>query len=687
MPRLFGRALGAAALVLALAHAAGAADRRPFTPDDLVRLKRISDPQVSPDGRRVAFVRRETDMAANRGVTHLWLLELDAPDAAPRQLTRDPAGESSPRWSPDGRLLYFLSPRSGSSQVWRLALAGGEASRVTDYPLDVTTLKVAPRGARLALTLQVIPGCGDLDCTAVHLAERKKGPASGRPYDQLFVRHWDTWEDGTLSTLFTTTVGDDGRAGVPVSVSGPVGGHLPSKPFGGDEEYAFSPDGARLAFAVRLADRTEAWSTNFDIYEAPADGSAAPVNLTAANAAWDTQPVWLANGDLAWLAMSRPGFESDRFQVMLREARSGTVRALTRDWDRSVARLGASFDGRSLLATADDLGQVPLFALDPQSGRVQKLVAEGQVAEFAPARAGTVVAWSSLDRPADLFLVTRARAAPRELTRVNAELLAARELGAYEQFRFAGWSDETVHGYVVKPPGTAPGARVPIAFIVHGGPQVSLQNQWNYRWNAQVFAGHGFGVVMIDFHGSPGYGQAFTDSISQDWGGKPLVDLQKGLAAAVARFPWLDGERACSLGPSYGGYMQNWIAGNWPERFRCIVNHAGVFDLRSMYYTTEELWFNEWEGGGPYFVVPENHERHNPVAHVAKWRTPMLVTHGAHDHRVPYTQGLGTFTALQRRGIESRLVFFPDENHWILKPANSLQWHAEVFEWLDAHLK
>jgi dipeptidyl aminopeptidase/acylaminoacyl peptidase len=571
--------------------------------------------------------------------------------------------------------------------VWRLPVGGGEAARVTDYPLDVTTLKVAPRGARLALTLQVFPDCTDLHCTADRLAQRKEIPESGRSYDQLFVRHWDTWEDGTLSTLFTAAVGADGRAGVPVSISGAVRGHLPSKPFGGDEEYAFSPDGTRLAFSVRLADRVEAWSTNFDVYEAPADGAAPPVNVTSANPAWDTQPVWLASGDLAWLAMARPGFESDRFQVMLREGRGGPVRALTRDWDRSVARLGASFDGRTLLATADDLGQVPLFAIDPRGGRVTKLVAEGQVAEFAAARAGTVLAWSSLGRPADLFLATRAGAPPRELTRVNAELLAARALGEYEQFRFAGWNDETVHGYVVKPPGTAPGRRVPIAFIVHGGPQVSLQNQWNYRWNAQVFAGHGFGVVMIDFHGSPGYGQAFTDSISQDWGGKPLVDLQKGLAAAVAQYPWLDGERACSLGPSYGGYMQNWIAGNWPERFRCIVNHAGVFDLRSMYYTTEELWFNEWEGGGPYFVVPENHERHNPVAHVAKWRTPMLVTHGAHDHRVPYTQGLGAFTALQRRGIESRLLFFPDENHWILKPANSVQWHAAVFEWLDRYLR
>jgi dipeptidyl aminopeptidase/acylaminoacyl peptidase len=676
-----------AATVALSALVAGVALAAPFTPDDLVRLKRVSDPQVSPDGRQVAFVLRETDMAQNRGRTHLWLLDLGTVAAAPRQLTRHDAGESSPRWAPDGSALYFLSARSGSTQVWRLALGGGEAAQVTDYPVEVGTLRVSPAGDRIAVTMAVFPDCADLACTADRLESRKERQETGLIHDQLLVRHWDTWEDGTLSTLFTAPLGADGRAGEPVSVSGRVRAHVPSRPFGGDEEYAFSPDGRRLVFSARLADRVEAWSTNFDLYEAPADGAAAPSNLTADNPAWDTQPVFLANGDLAYLAMERPGFEADRFHVVLRAAKGGAKRALTRDWDRSVARLGATRDGRGLLATVDDVGQAALFAIDPGSGRPTRLVGEGQVAEYAPARDGIVVAWTSLGRPADLFLATRAGAPLRELTAVNAGLLAGRELGDHEQFSFAGWNGETVYGYVVRPPGVKAGRKVPIAFIVHGGPQVSLQNQWNYRWNAQVFAGRGYGVVMIDFHGSPGYGQAFTDSISQDWGGKPLVDLQKGLEAAVAKYGWLDGERACSLGPSYGGYMQNWIAGNWPGRFRCIVNHAGIFDARSMYYTTEELWFNEWEQGGPYYARPDIHERHNPANFVDRWRTPMLVIHGERDYRVPYTQGLATFTALQRRGVESRLVFFPDENHWVLKPANSLQWHAEVLGWLDRHLE
>ncbi len=674
-------------LTISAAFAATGSGSQAFTADDLVRLKRLSDPQVAPDGQRVAFLVRETDMEADHGRTHVWLLDLSTKDRTPRQLTRDPAGESNPRWAPDGGMLYFLSARSGSSQVWRISLRGGEAQQVTDFPLDVGTLQVAPAGNRLAVTMAVFPECADLKCTAERLQRREKEKATGVVYDQLFIRHWDQWEDGTLSTLFTTVVGADGRAGEAVNVSGKVRAHVPSRPSGGDEEFTFSPDGRRLVFSARLADRVEAWSTNFDLYEVASDGSSPPANLTADNPAWDTQPVFLADGDLAWLAQERPGFESDRFHVVLRDARTGSVRPLTQEWDRSVGRLRAARDGRGLLATADDVGQTSLFSVDPRSGKVAKLVGEGQVAEFSPAADGIVVAWNSLGAPTDLYLARRAGATPGRLTSVNADLLGLRALSAYEQFSFAGWNGETVYGYAMQPFGLSPGRKYPIAFIVHGGPQVSLQNQWNYRWNPQVFAGHGYGVVFIDFHGSPGYGQAFTDSISRDWGGKPLVDLQKGLAAAVARFDWLDGERACSLGPSYGGFMQNWIAGNWPERFRCIVNHAGIFDQRTMYYATEELWFPEWEHGGPYYENPEGHEKFNPANFVKNWRTPMLVITGEHDYRVPYTQGLSTFTALQRRGIPSRLLYFPDEGHWILKPADSLQWHKVVLEWLDTYLR
>ena len=695
--RLNWTALPLLGLALLTNSAVAANANKPFSPDDLVRLARVSDPQVSPDGKHVVFALRETDIEANRGKVDLWLLNLNEERPVSRRLTQHPASDSSGRWAPDGRGVYFLSSRSGSSQVWHISLDGGEAQQVTSLPLDVGSFEVSPRGDRLAVSMEVFPDCVEIKCTTDRLAERKKDKASAKSYDALFVRHWDTWNDGTLSRLFTATIGNDHKAGEFKLVSGAVRGHVPSKPFGGEEDYTFSPDGQRIVFSARIADAKEPWSTNFDLYEVAADGIGETRNLTAENPAWDAQPVFLANGDLAWLAMSRPGFEADRYVVMLRSSEDGKARALTADWDRSVGHIAASFDGRKLVATADDVGQTALVEIDPKSGYRQRLLGNGQVQGYSPTRDGVVIAWASLGSPPDLYLVSKAakstnsRAtvlpAPKPLTAVNQSLLAERQFGEFEQFSFKGWNDETVYGYVMKPAGFERGKKYPIAFIVHGGPQVSFSNQWSWRWNPQVYAGAGYAVVFIDFHGSPGYGQAFTDSISQDWGGKPLVDLQKGLDAALGRYDWLDGTRACSLGASYGGFMQNWIAGNWSDRFQCIVNHAGIFDQRTMYYTTEELWFTEWENGGPYYLTPKIHEKFNPADHVTKWRTPMLVIHGALDYRVPYSQGLATFTALQRQGIPSRFVFFPDENHWILKPANSLRWHSEVLGWLDQHLK
>ena len=675
-------------LVAPVASAAAPAEpSRAFTPTDLNSLARISDPQVSPDGRTVVYTQRDADLDANRGRTDLWLVELRE-GAKPRRLTQYAANDTHARWSVDGTSLYFLSTRAGTSQIWRLPLAGGEAMQITDYPLDVTTFEFSPRGDRIALAMDVHPDCDDLDCTRGKLDAAAKNPVSARNFDSLLVRHWDTWRNGTRSNLFVAPVNADGRAGAPANVTRSLAANVPSKPFGGAEEFTFSPDGRRLVFSARLADAREAWSTNFDLYEVPADGSGTPRNLTADNPAWDTQPVFLRNGDLAWLAMKRSGFEADRFAI--RVSRGGAARNVAPDWDRSVSHLDVSRDGRSLLATANDLGQSVLFAIDVEHSRVTPLTGKGSVGDFSPAGNGAVVVWHDLASPPDLYHVD-GKSGPnvglRPLTRANGSLLGARTLGEFEQFSFKGWNDETVYGYVVKPFGFKPAAKFPIAFIVHGGPQVSFQNQWNWRWNAQAFAGRGFATVFIDFHGSPGYGQAFTDSISEHWGDRPFEDLQKGLAAALGKYSWLDGGRACSLGASYGGYMQNWIAGKWPDGFKCIVNHAGIFDARSMYYTTEELWFTEWENGGPYFDTPEIHERFNPASFVKAWKTPMLVTHGQLDFRVPYSQGVATFTALQRRGVESRFVVFPDENHWILKPANNIHWYGTVLDWLDAHTK
>jgi dipeptidyl aminopeptidase/acylaminoacyl peptidase len=655
---------------------------RPFSAKDLVLLDRVSEPALSPDGKVVVFTVRETDMAANRGRMDLWSLALEEKEAQPRRLTTHAENDHSPEWSPDGAYLYFLSNRSGSSQVWRLPAGRGEARQVTDLPLDVGSFRLAPDGTRLAVSLEVFPDCKDLDCTVKRLREREESKETGRVFERLFVRHWDRWDDGRLSQLFVLRI-ENGKAIDPVSVTAALDADIPSRPFGDASEYTFSPDSTSIVFSARLKGKSEAWSTNFDLYEVSVEGGE-PRNLTANNPAWDAQPVFSPDGRfLAWRAMRRAGFEADRFEIMIEDRKSGERRSLTESWDRSVDSIAFSRNGRTLYATAGHFGQHPLWEIEVDSGKPTLLTGPGRIESFSVGERELVFTLSSLKSPAELYALTLRGSKLRELPRMNASKLDGLLMGEPEQFTFVGAGGEAVYGYVMKPARFEAGQRYPVAFIVHGGPQSSFGNAWSYRWNPQTYAGAGYASVFIDFHGSTGYGQAFTDSITRDWGGKPLEDLKLGLEAALEKYPWLDVRRMCALGASYGGYMMNWIAGNWAEPFRCIVNHAGIFDTRSMAYETEELWFSEWEFGGPPWESPETIEAHNPANHVAKWTKPMLVIHGERDFRVPYTQGLATFTALQRRGIPSRLVIFPDENHWVLKPANSLQWHREVERWLD----
>jgi dipeptidyl aminopeptidase/acylaminoacyl peptidase len=657
-----------------------------FTPQDLVRLERVSDVAVSPDGRRVVYGERSTDMEANKGRTGLFMLDTGKRGAAPQRLTDGDVNAGSAEWSSDGRFIYFLSNRSGSSQVWR-AMPGAEPTQVTRLPLDVGSFHVAPAGGRLVVSLEVFIDCPDLGCTTRRLEARSKDKATGVAYDQLFIRHWDTWSDGRRAQLFALTLNEDGTTpAMPILISGGIG-DVPGKPFGGREDFAFSPNGARLTFAARAV-AGEPWSTNFDLYEVVLGDSSAPRNLTADNQAWDAQPAYSPDGtQLAYLAMDRPGFEADRFHLVLLDVRTGTKRHLTQGWDRSIANFAWSRDGRTLFATADHLGQRPLWSIDVKSGRATQLTLAGEVESFSVGTAALVYSASSLGSPADLYSIGTHGGTAARLTQVNQPLLSERSLGEYEQFSFGGWNHENVFGYVMKPVDFKPGQKYPIAFVVHGGPQGSFGNSWSYRWNAQAFAAAGYAVVFIDFHGSTGYGQAFTDSISGDWGGKPLVDLQQGFNAALKLFPWLDGDRACALGASYGGYMMNWIAGRWPDRFRCIVSHDGIFDLRSMYYSTDELWFAEHEFGGPEFQNSGGYAKFNPADFVTRWKTPMLVIHGGQDFRVPDAQGIGTFTALQRQGVPSRFLYFPNENHWVLKPADSEQWYAAVLEWMGRWTK
>ena len=650
----------------------------------MLAMDRISDPQVSPDARSVVFVVRVTDLAANRGLTDLWLVGTDGTGL--RRLTSHSASDVNPRWSPDGKTIYFLSTRSGSSQIWQIAPGGGEATQVTSLPLDVGSFRVSPDGTRIAFSAEVFPG-KTIDETVAMLDQRSKQKSSGQIYDSLFFRHWDTWADGRRNHVFVIPA----KGGAAVDIMQSMDADAPSKPFGGPEEYTFTPDSKSIVFAARNAGREEAWSTNFDLYLAPIDGKS-QTSLTADNKAWDTIPAFSPDGKtLAYLAMERPGFEADRFRIVLRPWSNGAVgpaRVLTQAWDRSPGDLAWSSDGKTIYASADNLGQHSLFAIDAASGNARVVVRDGYVTSpsvIAGAKGADRILYGldTLLAPAELFSVRADGGDVRRLTNINAEKVAAARMGKPEQFTFEGANGDTVYAHVVTPADFDPAKKYPVAFIIHGGPQGSMGNHFHYRWNPQAYAGAGYAAIMVDFHGSTGYGQAFTDAIRGDWGGKPLVDLQKGLAAASAKYPWLDGDRVAALGASYGGYMINWIAGNWADRFRALVTHDGNLDERFAYFATEELWFPEWEHGGTPWDNPEGYAKHNPVDFVKNWKTPTLVVHGARDFRVVETGGFGTFTALQRKGIPSRLLYFPDENHWVLKPQNSILWHDTVIGWLN----
>ena len=668
-------ALGLAAGIGAAAHA------RPLTITDVASLSRINAADVSPDGHWLVWEQRDTDMAANKGRTDLWRLDLSKKGAAPEKLIAEPTvNEGSPAFSPDGKWLFYTADVGGKGGIWRIAITGGTAEQVSAQ--DVGGFKIAPTGDKLLVWADRPVGAKSLADTK----PEKKDGGSGQIFDGLFIRHWDKWADSQRSQLFVLSLVGGKTTGDGVAIEGGLVGDTPSKPFGDGSEIAWSKDGKTVYFTLREAGRIEPLSTNLDIFSAPADGSAAPTNLTKANEATDTLPAVSPDGKwLAYVAMKRPTYEADRQVLMLRNLATGETKALTEAWDRSVASVTWSGDGKSIYVTAQDTGDEPAFAVSVATGKVKRLTGAGSAGSVLATPKGYVYTLAGLTAPADLYAGGAGK--PVRLTWVNKARLADIDWPTVEHFSFKGANGDTVWAYAVKPAGIAPGARVPMAFLVHGGPQSSFGDNWSYRWNPAVWAGAGYGAVMVDFHGSVGYGQAFTDAINQNWGGWPLDDLKAGFAAATAKYSWLDGDNACAAGGSYGGYMMNWIAGTWPDRFKCIVTHDGVFDARAMAYETEELWFDEWEHGGPYFKVPGNYEKWNPVNHVAAWKTPMLIIHGGRDYRIPDTQGFAVFTAAQRIGVESRLLYFADENHWVLKPKNSIQWYSEVLGWMDAHTK
>ena len=643
----------------------------------LAMMDRVSDPRVSPDGRRVLYGVRSTDWDGNRGVSALWVADLNGGE--PRKLDISAGGAASGRWAADGQAVYFLSSRGGSSQVWRADAQGQAAVQVTALPVDVVAFRVSPDGRGLILSLAVFIDCDTLQCTKDRIDADARSPSTVTGYDRMPLRQFDHWNDGRRQHLFVQPLNGSGLAdGPPRDLMAGLDADTPSQPQGVEGEFVISPDGRAIVYSTQTQGVGETFTDNTDLFRVSIDGGAA-VNLTPANRAPDGSPAFSPDGRrLAWLAGKRENLRGDQAVIMVADADGSNPRPLAPNWDRGPASLTWSSDGRALLATAADDGQNRLFSIDVRTGAVAPLTGRGAISGVE-SRAGVLVyARDGFDGPTQIM--TGGGDVARALTDHNAQVLADLNLPQAQAFTFAGWNGEPVRGWVFKPVGYVEGRTYPAVYLIHGGPKSPWTESWSYRWNPQIYTSAGYAVVMINFHGSPGYGQAFTDSINDHWGDRPLEDLQKGWAAALAENRFIDGDRACALGGSYGGYMVNLIAGKWSGPWACLVNHAGVFDVPQLMNATDIGNFI-WEFGGPTWERMDLYRAFSPGDFAGDWSKPMLVLHGARDFRVPIEQGLATFSALQRQGVPSRFVLVPDENHWVSKPRNWVDWQNEILTW------
>jgi dipeptidyl aminopeptidase/acylaminoacyl peptidase len=672
------RALAVLPILALAASLPAAAQGRAITPHDLWSMGRIGAPVLSPDARQVAYTVTRWDLDTYRSKTDVWLVPTSGGEAA--RFTDAGASSRDPVWSPDGRTIVFISNRDeAGAQLWQQPVSGGVATRLTAVEGGVSGPVVWSRdGRRILFTRRVWP---EGDAAASRLRRLAEGPTDAKVYDELMVRHWDTWRDGKRSHVFVLDVAS---GAVHDATPGPY--DTPPVALGGFRDFDISPDGAEIAF-VRNVEAQDAVGTGNDVWLVPTEGGE-PRRLTEGRGN-DVAPQYSPDGRfLAYLSMERPGFEADRLRLMVYDRVRGTHRQLTEGFDRSVDQFSWSGDSRSLYLVLTDEIHHSVYRMPLGGGAPVRLTRGTYDTGLSVSRDGRtlVVARQAADRPVDLFVLDSRGRTIRQLTRENEALLADLSLQRAEPFWFEAAGGPRVQGFLVKPPGFDPSRTYPVVYLVHGGPQGVWADSWSYRWNPNMFAAPGYVAVLVNPRGSTGYGQRFTDEISQDWGGRVFEDLMKGLDHALGAYPFLDATRVAAAGASYGGYMMNWFAGN-TDRFRALINHAGLFDTRSMYGATEELWFPEWEFGGTPYTNPEGYERWNPVHHVQNFRTPMLVIHGQLDYRVPVEQGLQTFTALRRNGVPARLLYFPDENHWILKPQNAMVWWETMYEWLGEHLR
>jgi dipeptidyl aminopeptidase/acylaminoacyl peptidase len=671
--------LFAFALAFIIASQATAQEKHPITFDEFFGMGRVSDPQISPDGKGIAYTVTYYDKEDNRGNSDIWIVPLDGGTSI--QLTNSPKDDSHPRWSPDGKRIAFISSRGGTSQIWTIPADGGEASQVTTISTEASGVEWSPDGKHLLFISDVYPDCPDDSCNKVRDEEREESKVKARIIDTLLYRHWNAWREGKVSHLFI--VPDTGGVGSDLT---PGEDDVPPISLGSSHDYTFSPDGKEICF-VKNPDPMVAISTNNDLFTIPVTGGT-PTQITTSKAN-DNEPHYSPDGRyIAYHAMERPGFEADRYQLMLYDRQSGEIRSLTKDFDYSVDNIVWSPDSKKIYFVVGDRGFTSLCSVPVQGGKVTKSIphALNHQLRLSPDGKTFVFLHQRANLPAELFKANVKGEKITQLTYTNEDRLSQLEMNPLEEFWFIGAKADSVHGFLLKPPGFEPAEKYPLVYLIHGGPQGAWEDEYHYRWNYQMFAAPGYVVVAINFHASTGYGQDFTDAVSQDWGGAPYEDILKNIDFLTSTYDFIDADRMGAAGASYGGFMINWLEGH-KHPFQCLVNHDGVYDQVSMYGATEELWFPEWELGGTPWDSPELYRKWSPSEYVKNFKTPMLVVHGENDYRVPYTQGLQVFTALQRQGVPSKLLYFPDEDHFVRKPQNAELWWKTVHEWFAGYLK
>jgi len=673
------------AALAALCGAAGAQQKRAMTFEDLAAMGRVGEQAVSPDGKWVAYTVATPSLPANRLERNLWVVAVAGGEA--RQLTRSGRDQRA-QWSPDSKKLAFISTRSGNAAVYVLPLDGGEPARVAELAGGADNLLWSPDGKTLAFTSSVFPDCKDDACTAKRMEEADKSKVKAHVYDHLLYRHWTEWSDGTRSHLFVVAAG----GGTPRDLTPGWNYDVPPFSLGGPDEVAFSPDGKEICFTANADARPEV-STNGDLWVVPVDGSAAAKRITT-NPGFDGGPAYSPDGKwIAYHAQLIGGNESDRWRLMLYDRASGAHTNLSENFDRSVDAVAWTPDSKAIYFDAEDRQDVAIFRVPAAPGTLPEAVLrnDGAVTQFAltPDGRTLVFTWTNLAMPAEVFTATADGKDLKQITHQNTALLAQLDLRPAEHFSFKASDGTEVYGMLLRPPAFDAAKKYPMVMLAHGGPETMWEDAWGYRWNAQMFASPGYAVVMINRRGSTGFGQKFTDDINDDWGGKAFTDLMEGTDYALKKYPFIDGTRMVAGGGSYGGFMMDWFESHAQGRFKALFSHAGVYDQMSM-YATEELWFPNHEFKGTPWTNPQSYAKWSPMTYAAdfaKYKTPVLVIAGEQDFRVPYTQSLEFFSALQRQDVPSKLVVFPDEGHWVLKPQNSQFWYKTVLEWIATYVK